>query len=29
MTGTIYNVALNGKHVPEAGINAFIEGDFK
>lgn len=28
MTGSIYNVELNGKKMPEAGINAFIAGNF-
>jgi len=28
MTGTIYDVTLNGKPMPEAGINAFIAGNF-
>lgn len=28
MTGTIYDVVLNGKKMPEAGINAFIAGNF-
>ncbi len=28
MTGSIYDVVLNGKKMPEAGINAFIAGNF-
>lgn len=28
MTGTIYYVTLNGKPMPEAGLNAFIAGNF-
>jgi len=28
MTGAIYDVVLNGKKMPEAGINAFIAGNF-
>ncbi|MBE0461660.1 MAG: M55 family metallopeptidase [Candidatus Aminicenantes bacterium] len=28
MTGTIYDVTLNGKKMPETGINAFIAGNF-
>ncbi len=28
MTGSIYSVTLNGKLMPEAGINAFIAGNF-
>lgn len=28
MTGSIFNVELNGKKMPEAGINAFIAGNF-
>lgn len=28
MTGAFYNVTLNGKPMPEAGINAFIAGNF-
>jgi D-amino peptidase len=28
MSGTLYNVVLNGKKMPEAGINAFIAGNF-
>jgi len=28
MTGTIFDVVLNGKKMPEAGINAFIAGNF-
>jgi len=29
MTGTIYDVELNGKKMPEAGINAAIAGQFR
>jgi len=29
MTGSIYSVTLNGKPMPEAGINAFIAGNFE
>lgn len=28
MSGTLYDVVLNGKKMPEAGINAFIAGQF-
>ena len=28
MTGTIFDVVLNGKKMPEAGINGFIAGQF-
>jgi len=28
MSGSLYEVLLNGKHMPEAGINAFIAGNF-
>jgi D-amino peptidase len=28
MTGAIYDVILNGKKMPEAGINGFIAGNF-
>lgn len=28
MTGTIFDVVLNGKRMPEAGFNAFIAGNF-